>query len=90
MTKCMLLASVVLLTGVAAGQNQSNKATGAQSDPASTKSADVTVQGCVTGGERYTLMQVSTGAMFGLAGDSSRFAPFQGKVAEVTASELPW
>jgi hypothetical protein len=88
MMKALLLS--LLLTVVAVAQNQPSKATGAQSDPAkNAKSAEITIQGCVNGGQRYTLQQAGTGAMFAMMGDSSRFAPFQGKVAEVHASELP-
>ena len=85
MIKALLFA--LLLAVAASAQNQ--PATAAQSTPTrNAKSADITVQGCVSGGERYTLMQVSTGAMFAMTGDTTRFAPYKGKFAEVRASEL--
>lgn len=84
-----LLLLVMSLAVTAAAQNQPSKATGAQSQPEKTKSADITIRGCITGGQRYTLAQLSTGAMFALRGDRSQLAPLQGKVAEVHATELP-
>jgi hypothetical protein len=54
----------------------------------SNPTAEITIQGCVIGGTRYTFLQPSTGAMFALSGDSARFSPVQGKVVEVTANEF--
>jgi hypothetical protein len=53
-----------------------------------TRTAEITVRGCVSGGKRYTFMQSSTRAIFALQGDSSRFAPVEGKLIEITANEF--
>ena len=55
---------------------------------ATNRTAEITVRGCVSGGNRYTFMQSSTRAMFALSGDPSRFAPIQGKLVEITANEF--
>ncbi|HTZ95840.1 MAG TPA: hypothetical protein VMB18_05555 [Terriglobales bacterium] len=55
---------------------------------ASSRTAEVTVRGCITGGERYTFMQAGTGAMFQLQGETDRFAPVRGKLVEITADEF--
>lgn len=52
------------------------------------RTAEITIRGCVSGGRRYTFMQASTGAMFGLIGKTDRFAPIQGKLIEVKANEF--
>jgi hypothetical protein len=63
-------------------------ATAQQNTAPSNRTAEVTVRGCVTGGERYTFMQASTGAIFQLQGQKGRFAPVQGKLIEITANEF--
>lgn len=52
-----------------------------------TRTAEITIRGCVSGGKRYTLMQASTGAIFALTG-TNRFAPIRGKLVEITANEF--
>ena len=59
-----------------------------QSSASSNRTAEVTVRGCVAGGERYTFMQASTGAMFQLQGQTDLFAPVQGKLVEITGNEF--
>jgi len=60
-----------------------------QSPPARpVRSAEVTIRGCISGGHRFTFMQVGTGAMFSLIGQADRFVPLEGKMVEVTANEL--
>lgn len=63
------------------------KSTAAQSQPETSPTAEITIRGCVTGGQRYTFMQASTGAIFSLTGDTGRFAPVTGKLIEITANE---
>ena len=63
---------------------------GAQNNSATqTNAKQLTIQGCVTGGARYTFMQAGTGAIFELEGDPGQLAPAQGKLSEVTAREVP-
>jgi len=52
-----------------------------------TRTAEITIRGCVSGGKRYTFMQASTGAIFALTG-TSRFAPIRGKLVEISANEF--
>ncbi len=52
-----------------------------------TRTAEITIRGCVSGGKRYTFMQASTGAIFALTG-TSRFAPIRGKLVEIRANEF--
>src|SRR5579872_2979826 len=59
-----------------------------RSAAAPTQTAEITIRGCVSGETRYTFMQSSTGAMFALTGESSRFAPVRGKLVEITADEF--
>jgi hypothetical protein len=49
--------------------------------------AQITIRGCVSGEKRYTFMQTGTGTMFALRGNTDRFAPVQGKLVEITATE---
>jgi hypothetical protein len=51
-----------------------------------TRTAEITIRGCVSGGKRYTFMQASTGAIFALTG-TNRFAPIRGKLVQITANE---
>lgn len=88
-----ILVSAVLLfwsAGGSAQQAQNSNAPSAEvkKNP-QTEARDLTIQGCVTGQERYTFMQASTGAMFGLVGPDSEFAAARGKLAEITGRELP-
>lgn len=62
-------------------------ATAQQSPSSSSRTAEVTIRGCVTGGERYTFMQASTGAIFQLQGQTDRFSSAQGKLIEITGNE---
>jgi hypothetical protein len=54
---------------------------------AATRTAEITIRGCVSGAKRYTFMQASTGAIFALTG-TNRFAPIRGKLVEITANEF--
>jgi hypothetical protein len=88
-----ILVSAVLLFCSAGGsaqqaQNSNAPSAAVQKNP-QTEARDLTIQGCVTGQERYTFMQASTGAMFGLVGPDSEFAAARGKLAEITGRELP-
>jgi hypothetical protein len=86
------LLTVLLLwsAGATAQQAQNNSAPPAPvKNNSQTEARDLTIQGCVTGQERYTFMQTSTGAMFGLVGPGSEFAAARGKLAEITGRELP-
>jgi hypothetical protein len=56
--------------------------------PAPTRTAEITIRGCVAGGKRYSFIQASTGAMFALTGKTDRFAPVRGKLIEITADEF--
>src|SRR5690349_15028327 len=49
--------------------------------------AEITIRGCVSGENRYTLMQASTGAAFALAGDTGRLSSVRGKLIEVRGTE---
>ncbi len=53
----------------------------------SARNAEITIQGCVSGQNQYTLMQASTGAIFALGGSTERLASVRGKLIEVTGSE---
>ena len=55
---------------------------------APTPTAEITIRGCVTGENRYTLMQAGTGAIFELSGDTGRFAGVRGKLIEATGNEF--
>jgi hypothetical protein len=54
----------------------------------STSTAAIKIRGCVSGGKRYTFMQASTEALFELIGENNRFASAQGKLVEISATEL--
>ncbi len=69
-----------------AQQNTTPIASGPAASPAPT--ANITIRGCVSGGKRYTFMQAGTGAIFELAGETSRIARVQGKLIEINATEL--
>src|SRR6202035_3060837 len=53
-----------------------------------TRTAEIKIRGCVSGGKRYTFMQASTEAMFELTGDKDRFSSARGKLVEIRANEL--
>ena len=55
---------------------------------AQTRTAEITIRGCVTGENRYTFVQESTGAIFDLTGDTGHFADIRGKLIEVTGNEF--
>lgn len=58
------------------------------SDEGAAGTAQITIRGCVSGEKRYTLMQTGTGTMFALKGNTERFAPVQGKLVEIRATEF--
>lgn len=61
-------------------QNHSNKASSA--------TAEITIRGCVSGGNRFTFMQTNTRAAFDLIGKTDPLVPVQGKLIEITATEF--
>ncbi|HEY1659491.1 MAG TPA: hypothetical protein VGG14_14150 [Candidatus Sulfotelmatobacter sp.] len=76
-------------------QQQKTSSQPAQSSQAATdhttnsRTAEITVRGCVNGDKRYTFMQANTGAIFALTEEpSDRFAPVRGKFIEITANEF--
>jgi len=84
MTRLTLL--FLALVSLAPAQQQSSPQSGTAR---TSRSAEVTVRGCISGGQRFTFMQAGTGAMFSLIGQTGRFVPLEGKLVEVTGSELP-
>jgi TolA-binding protein len=58
-----------------------------QASSPATRTAEISIRGCVSGEKRYTFMQASTGAVFSLTGDSARFASLRGKFSEVRGTE---
>jgi hypothetical protein len=62
----------------------------ASSDHATnSRTAEITIRGCVNGDKRYTFMQANTGAVFALVEEpTDRFAPVRGKFIEITANEF--
>jgi hypothetical protein len=83
----LMLSALSLSARAIAEQNSSSPS---QGSPAAgqTPNAEITIHGCVSGGERYTFMQESTRAIFALIGDDDRFAAAQGKLVEITANEF--
>ena len=53
-----------------------------------TRTAEIKIQGCVSGVKRYTFMQTGTGAMFTLIGKTERFVAVRGKLIEITGDEF--
>jgi hypothetical protein len=78
-----LVSSVLVLA-----QQDTTPQTQGRSAAIPTRTAEITIRGCVTGRKRYTFMQASTGAMFALTGETSRFVPVRGKLVEITANEF--
>jgi hypothetical protein len=76
-------------TAVQKSQNSGVMSSDSNSSQTETAARDLTMQGCVTGQQRYTFMQAGTGAMFQLMGTDSQFASARGKLVEITARELP-
>src|SRR5437870_8535706 len=60
-----------------------------QQNPNESAASNITLRGCVNGGERFTFIESDTGSMFNIVGNTERVAPLTGKFAEVTARELP-
>jgi len=75
--------SFIFLAGLAAAQSSPPPAA------RTARNAEVTIRGCIDGGQRFTFMQAGTGAMFSLIGQTGRFVPLEGKLVEITGSELP-
>jgi hypothetical protein len=96
----LVLAELALWFSMQAGlsaqaQQQTTSSQSAPSSQAATdqgsnsRTAEVTLRGCVSGDKRYTFMQANTGAVFALTEEpSDRFAPVRGKFIEITASEF--
>src|SRR5437660_962871 len=82
-TKFLVMTLTVGLSGFV-GAQQVQKSHNADS----TRNAEITIRGCVTGEKRYTFMQESTGEIFDLSGSNERFADLRGKLIEVTANEF--
>ncbi len=94
----MRIAAFLLITLLcAAGTLAQQRTDDATSGPArqatatrATNTGPITLRGCINGGaQRYTFMQQSTGAVFSLEGDRSRFEHFRGKAVELTGHESP-
>ncbi len=79
MTRLILSFFILASLAVAQSNAQSRTAT----------NAEVTIRGCISGGQRFTFMQAGTGAMFSLIGQTGRFVPLEGKLVDVSGSELP-
>ena len=84
----LIAATGLLSTVLVMAQQNTTPAPSRDHSAAPTQTAEITIRGCVSGQTRYTFMQSSTGAMFALTGESSRFAPVRGKLVEITADEL--
>lgn len=78
---------VVLLSGVALAQTGDPSPQSANAH--GTNARQLTVRGCVTGDQRYSLTQAGTGTGFSLEGDPVKLASAKGKLAEVTGREMP-
>jgi hypothetical protein len=56
---------------------------------ANSRTAEITIRGCVNGDKRYTFMQTNTGAVFALTEEpTDRFGPVRGKFIQITANEF--
>ena len=67
---------------------QSSNADASQQRATSLSAKNLTVTGCVSGGQRrFTLSQQGTGAMFELQANREELRPAVGKMVEVTAAE---
>lgn len=92
MTRIYVLVSAALAllsTPAIAQQTTSSAPSQTQQNADRSRTAEITIRGCVSGGERYTFMQASTGAMFALTKEQTdRFAPVRGKLIEITANEF--
>jgi len=82
------LMAILILSFSAAIAAQQNSPSPEHPNAVSARNAQITIRGCVTGGKRYTFMQVSTGALFDLNGSTNRFVHVRGKLIEVTANEF--
>jgi hypothetical protein len=85
----MYISAVLCFAGLAFAQHD---APAQPQDPTKTASAtptaDVTIRGCISGGQRFTLMQADTGDIYALSGNTSKFASVQGKLIEISATEF--
>jgi hypothetical protein len=77
-----------LSLSAAAQQDATSASSSAHPSETPTRTAEITIRGCISGGKRYTFMQASTGEMFALAGKADRFASARGKLIEITANEF--
>jgi hypothetical protein len=86
----LTLAALALLFSAVAIAQQGTTSTPSQDHPNAngTRTAEIKIRGCVSGGKRYTFMQASTEAMFELIGDKNRFASARGKLVEIAANEF--
>jgi hypothetical protein len=93
MSRIYVLVSAALAlfstTAMARQQTTSSAPSQNQAGADQSRTAEITIRGCISGGKRYSFMQASTGAMFALTKEQAdRFAPVRGKLIEITADEF--
>lgn len=88
MANLTLLALTVFSTAAIAQQAISSSASQDHPNANGTRTAEIKIRGCISGGKRYTFMQSSTEAIFELIGNSSGFNSARGKLVEISANEL--
>ena len=86
MIKRLVMPLTLLLSSMAFAQQNGDIP---QQNPNTSSASNITLRGCINGGERFTFIESDTGSMFNLVGDTSSFEKLTGKFAEVTARELP-
>lgn len=84
-TRNFVLVAILLSTAIFAQQQGDIP----QQNPNTSSASNITLRGCVNGGERYTFIESDTGSMFNIVGNTDPIADMRGKFAEVTARELP-
>jgi len=89
MKRLYVLAIILSSSTIAFAQhNQSAQPQDPTKNAPATPTADITVRGCISGGERYTFMQADTGEIYSLSGNTGRLVPMLGKLVEINAREF--
>jgi len=81
-----ILLLTLLLSTVTLAQKSSETP---QQNPNESSASNITLKGCINGGERYTFIESDTGSMFNIVGNTESIATLTGKFTEVLARELP-
>lgn len=79
--------AIIMLSAIALAQTSDPSPQSANAH--GTNARHLTVRGCVTGDQRYSLTQASTGTGFSLEGDPGQLTSAKGKLVEVTGREIP-